>query len=54
MQHREIADAIRAGQGARAEALLREHAQLAVRNIELETPDGMPAGAEFIDGFDES
>lgn len=39
MQHREIVDAIRAGQGARAEALMREHAQLAVRNIDLEAGD---------------
>jgi GntR family transcriptional regulator, vanillate catabolism transcriptional regulator len=53
MQHREIADAIRAGQGARAEALLREHAQLAVRNIDLESDmDGV--NADFINGLDES
>lgn len=55
MQHREIADAIRAGQGARAEALLREHAQLAVRNIDLESGEGVDGvDAEFINGFDES
>jgi GntR family transcriptional regulator of vanillate catabolism len=39
MQHREIADAIRASQGARAEALLREHAQLGVRNIQLDSAE---------------
>lgn len=39
MQHLEIVDAIRGGQGTRAEALMREHAQLAVRNIGLEAGD---------------
>lgn len=54
MQHREIADAIRAGQGARAEALMREHAQLGVRNIELETPEpGSGADADFMNTLDD-
>jgi GntR family transcriptional regulator of vanillate catabolism len=34
-QHRCIAQAIEAGEGARAEALMREHARLAHRNLEL-------------------
>jgi GntR family transcriptional regulator of vanillate catabolism len=34
-QHRCIAQAIEAGEGARAEALMREHARLARRNLEL-------------------
>src|SRR5262249_38435689 len=54
MQHREIADAIRAGQGARAEALMREHAQLAVRNIQLESHDGVTAvDSDFMASLDE-
>jgi len=42
MQHHEIADAIRARQGARAEALLREHANAVLRYTELDpTRDGV-------------
>lgn len=41
MQHREITDAIRAGQGARAEKLMSEHAQLAVRNIDIPVNDSL-------------
>ena len=53
MQHREIIDAIRAGQGARAEALMREHAQLAVRNIPLEGPQHAVAeDAGFLGNLD--
>lgn len=44
MQHRDIVDAIRAGQGGRAEKLMAEHAQLAVRNIDLQ--QGGPFGAD--------
>lgn len=39
MQHTDIVEAIRAGQGARAERLMIEHAQLAARNIEMHDED---------------
>jgi GntR family transcriptional regulator of vanillate catabolism len=47
MQHSDIVDAIRAGQGARAESLMREHALLGIRNISLDQPlalSGVPEG----------
>jgi GntR family transcriptional regulator, vanillate catabolism transcriptional regulator len=38
MQHCEMVEAIRAGQGARAEAVMRSHAQISVRNITIQLP----------------
>ena len=44
MQHRLIVDALIAGEGARAEALMKEHAQLAKRNLRaLAREDGADA-----------
>jgi GntR family transcriptional regulator of vanillate catabolism len=39
-QHRSVLDALSAGEGARAEALMREHALLAARNLRLALEDG--------------
>jgi GntR family transcriptional regulator of vanillate catabolism len=41
LQHQDILDAIKSGQAARAEALMREHAHLAIRNMHLR--DNVPA-----------
>lgn len=38
MQHADIVEAIRSGQGARAEALMRAHAQLGTRHLSMDTP----------------
>jgi GntR family transcriptional regulator of vanillate catabolism len=49
-QHRSIVDAIRRGEGTRAESLGREHARLALRNLDAALRDterlrGVPGGA---------
>ena len=43
-QHRQVLVAIEQGEGARAEALMREHSRLAQRNLNeaMRTPDGHP------------
>jgi GntR family transcriptional regulator of vanillate catabolism len=46
MQHGEIVDAIRAGQGARAEAVMRSHALLSERNISIDLPPPIPGISE--------
>ena len=38
-QHRALLDAVRAGQGARAEEIAREHARLALQNLDLVLED---------------
>lgn len=53
-QHRSVVDAIRNREGARAEALMREHARLAARNLRLALENqralGMVAGAQLLRG----
>lgn len=53
-QHRCVVDAIRNREGARAEALMREHARLAARNLRLALDNqralGLVAGAQLIRG----
>jgi GntR family transcriptional regulator of vanillate catabolism len=44
MQHAEIVDAIRLGQGARAEALMRAHAGLGARHLSMDPAPLGPAG----------
>ena len=48
MQHLDIVDAIRAGQGARAEKLMTEHAQLAARHIHLHEQDPLSKGEDAL------
>ena len=50
-QHHEIADALDHGQGARAEALLREHVNTQKRSMNLDRADGSPANDERIVAF---
>jgi GntR family transcriptional regulator of vanillate catabolism len=51
-QHRCVVDAIRQREGSRAEALMREHARLAARNLRLALEDqralGFVAGAQLL------
>jgi GntR family transcriptional regulator of vanillate catabolism len=51
-QHRSVVDAIRNREGARAEALMREHARLAARNLRLALDNqramGLVAGAQLL------
>ena len=53
-QHRSVIDAIRHREGARAEALMREHARLAARNLRLALDNqralGLVAGAQLLRG----
>jgi GntR family transcriptional regulator of vanillate catabolism len=53
-QHRCVVEAIRGREGARAEAMMREHARLAARNLRLALDNqrarGMVAGAQLIRG----
>ena len=44
-QHLQVLDAIEAGEGSRAEALMREHSRIARRNLR-DALHGMPGGAE--------
>ncbi len=50
--HRSVVDAIRRREGSRADALMREHARLAARNLEMAFANqpalGMVAGAKLI------
>ena len=52
--HRSVVDAIRRREGARAEALMREHARLAARNLRLALENqramGLVAGAQLLRG----
>ena len=45
-QHRQVLDAIACGEGARAEAIMREHSRLAQRNLReaMHSPDSVPGG----------
>ncbi len=53
-QHRCVIDALRGREGARAEALMREHARLAARNLQLALENqrtlGLVAGSQLIKG----
>ena len=53
-QHRSVVDAIRHREGARAEALMREHARLAARNLRVALDNqralGLVAGAQLLRG----
>jgi GntR family transcriptional regulator of vanillate catabolism len=57
-QHRSVVDAIRNREGARAEALMREHARLAARNLRLALDNqralGLVAGAQLLRAAAES
>jgi GntR family transcriptional regulator of vanillate catabolism len=45
-QHRQVLDAIASREGARAEAIMREHSRLAQRNLRdaMHSPDSVPGG----------
>jgi len=45
IQHQNLLEAIMDGQGGRAEALMREHAQIAVRNLHLRDSVALGAGS---------